>query len=171
MMSQETTLPLPDDSSPDRLAELRALQKRLALQVQPVALLALRLLFGSALMLTGWSKLNSLERITAFFTNLGIPFAPIQAPAVASLEFVGGILLVVGLLSRSISVPLLVILMVALGSAHGAEAAQLFSDPGAFIGASPTPYLTALLVVFAFGPGKLSLDHLLAKRFLTAERS
>jgi putative oxidoreductase len=136
-----------------------------------VILLALRLLFGSALMVTGWSKLANLERIIGFFTSLGIPMAHVNAPLVAGFELVGGALLVLGLFTRAISVPLVVVLTVALSSAHAEELAVLFNDPGAFISAAPVPFLAVLLALVGFGPGKLSADHLLASRYLEDRHS
>jgi putative oxidoreductase len=171
MISQEATLPLPSTPILERIGRLRTLQRRLATQAQPVILLVLRVLFGSALILTGWSKLANLDRIIGFFSSLGIPMASINAPLVAGFELVGGILLVLGLFTRAISVPLVVVLTVALSSAHAEELGALFSDPGAFISAAPVPYLAVLLALVGFGPGKLSADHLLARRYLEDQPS
>ena len=52
---------------------------------------------------TGWGKLHSLERVTNFFTSLGIPAPGVNAVFIATLEFVGGILFALGLGSRLIA--------------------------------------------------------------------
>lgn len=170
MNSREATLPMPPASLLDRIGHVRSLHRRLADQARPVILLVLRVLFGSALMLTGLSKLGNLDRIVGFFNSLGIPFAELNAPVVAGFEFVGGILLILGLGTRLISVPLFVILAVALGTAHVQELSALLTDPAAFIGANPVPFMAVLLALFAFGPGRLSADDLLAKRYLDGDR-
>jgi putative oxidoreductase len=42
---------------------------------------------------------------------------------------------------------------------------SVFSDPDKFYAAAPYTFLIASLLVLIFGPGKFSLDTLLAKRF------
>lgn len=166
MTTHEATLPLPKLSLLERARRLRALQSQLAAQAQPVILLTLRLLFGAGLVVAGWGKVQNLDRITSFFTSLGIPFAGLNATFVSGLELVGGILLIAGLGSRLVSVPLLVTMAVAMGSAHAQELGALLSDPGTFISAAPVPFMVALLAIVGFGPGALSLDHWVAKRYL-----
>ncbi|MBA3540929.1 MAG: formate dehydrogenase accessory sulfurtransferase FdhD, partial [Deltaproteobacteria bacterium] len=41
---------------------------------------------------TGWGKLGNLEAVTRYFDSLGIPAANVQAPMVAALELVRGLL-------------------------------------------------------------------------------
>jgi putative oxidoreductase len=41
---------------------------------------------------------------------------------------------------------------------------SVFSDPGKFSAAAPYTFLFATLLVLIFGPGRFSLDALLAKR-------
>src|SRR5207237_3024594 len=60
-------------------------------------LLALRLFIGWQFFATGRGKLEHIDRIVAFFTNLGIPAPALNANVVAWLETIGGVLLFVGL--------------------------------------------------------------------------
>ena len=46
--------------------------------------LAARMTLGLVFIESGWGKLHNLEKVTSYFTELGIPFASIQAPTVAS---------------------------------------------------------------------------------------
>lgn len=163
MISRQATLPLPNTTWLDRARKLRAWQDGLARQARPVILLAIRLLFGFGFVLAGWGKLGNLERITGFFSSLGIPLAEINAPFVAGLELVGGLLLIAGAATRIFSLPLLLTMAVALVSAHADELGALGSDPGTFIGAAPVPFMVALLVLLGFGPGSLSVDHWIAR--------
>ena len=71
--------------------------------LQSPFLLAVRLYWGWQFAQTGWGKLNNLERVTGFFTSLGIPFPALNAAFIGTLEFSGGILLALGLGSRLIS--------------------------------------------------------------------
>ncbi len=131
---------------------------------QSYLLLAMRLYWGFQFYQTGMGKLNNLPQIVKFFQNLGIPFAETQAPMVAYLEAGGGILLMIGLASRLVSIPLTAVLLTALATAHRDALLNIFQDPDTFISQPPFNFLIMTLVVFAFGPGKFSLDYLLERK-------
>jgi putative oxidoreductase len=76
-----------------------------------------RLVVGWVFMGTGWTKLNNLDRITDAFVSWGIPFPQIMTPFVSAVEFVGGILLLLGLFTRIAAVPLVITMIVAVISA------------------------------------------------------
>ena len=71
-----------------------------ASQLQSPLLLAVRLYWGWQFAKTGWGKLHNLAKITEFFASLNIPFPAFNAHFCAGLEFVGGILLILGLGTR-----------------------------------------------------------------------
>src|SRR5271167_4075273 len=71
--------------------------------LQSPFLLAVRLYWGWQFAQTGWGKLHNIEKITGFFASLNIPFPAANAHFVSTLEFAGGILLILGLGSRLIS--------------------------------------------------------------------
>jgi putative oxidoreductase len=141
---------------------------RLLIQVgsslQSPFLLFVRLYWGWQLIETGWGKLHTLDKVTDFFASLGIPAPALNATFVASLEFVGGILLVLGLASRLIAVPLVINLTVAYLTADREALGSFFSNPDKFYAAAPYTFLFAALLVLIFGPGRFSLDALLARR-------
>ena len=64
-----------------------------------LAPLAARITVGWVFMGTGWTKLHILPRIVENFRGLGIPAPEILAPFVSGVEFFGGLLLFVGLLT------------------------------------------------------------------------
>ena len=128
---------------------------------QSTVLLFLRIMIGWTFFLTGKGKLVNFDRTTHFFESLKIPAPAFHAGLVGSLEMVGGILLLIGLCSRLISVPLLFSMIVAFLTADR-EAFASLSD---FTSAAPFVYLCVTLVMIAFGPGKFSLDALIARRF------
>lgn len=138
---------------------------RVAESLQSPFLLIVRLYWGWQFVQTGWGKLGNIQRVVAFFTNLGIPAPALNAWFVSGLEFVGGILLILGLASRLIAVPLTIDMIVAYCTADRDALAKIFADPGKFYGADPFTFLFASLIVLIFGPGKLSLDALLSRKF------
>ena len=136
----------------------------LASYLQSPLLLAIRLYWGWQLVQTGWGKLHSIEKITGFFASLNIPFPAFNAHFIASLEFFGGILLILGLGSRLISLLMVGNMLVAYWTADHEALTSFFSDPGKFYVADPFTFLFASLIVLIFGAGFLSLDHIIAKR-------
>jgi putative oxidoreductase len=73
-------------------------------------------------------------------------------------------LLLLGLGSRLVSVPLMFTMGVAYATAHREELGKIFSDPDKFTDAPPFLFLLASVIVFAFGPGKISVDALWGKK-------
>ncbi len=132
--------------------------------LQPVLLLIIRGWWGWSFFLTGKGKLLNLEKTTAFFTDLGLPLPKLNAIMAGSTECFGGLLLLLGLGSRLASVPLIFTMVVAYVTADNEALHAIFSDPDKFTGATPFLFLLACVIVFAFGPGKLSLDALLFKK-------
>jgi putative oxidoreductase len=110
------------------------------------------------------SRKNALHCLQKFFIAC-IPAPGLNAWVVAIMEFVGGILLIVGLGSRLTGLALSVDMIVAYVAADRQALAAIFSDPGKFYNADPYTFLFASLLVFVFGPGKLALDFLLGRRF------
>jgi putative oxidoreductase len=133
-------------------------------RLQAVFLLGVRLYWGWQFTQTGWGKLHSLAKVTAYFASLGIPLPGLNAPFVAGLEFAGGLLLILGLGSRPIALLLTGDMLVAYLTADREALFAFFSDPGKFYAAAPYTFLFASIIVLLFGPGPFSLDHLLKKR-------
>ncbi len=132
--------------------------------LQSVMLLAVRLYWGFQFAQTGWGKLHNLAKITGFFASLNIPFPGLSAPLVSTLEFVGGILLMLGLFSRPVALLLACNIFVAYWTADREALSALFSDPGKFYAADPYTFLFASVMVLIFGSGLFAVDTLIAKR-------
>ncbi len=132
--------------------------------LQPVFLLVIRGWWGWSFFLTGKGKLLHLEKTTAFFTDLGLPMPKLNAIMAGSTECFGGLLLLLGLCSRLVSVPLIFCMIVAYATADKEALRSIFSDTDKFTGAAPFLFLFACMIVFVFGPGKISLDALLFKK-------
>jgi putative oxidoreductase len=119
-----------------------------------------RLTLGWIFLQSGWGKLHNLPKVVAFFTELGIPAPQIQAPFSAFMEFACGALLLVGLLTRLASLPLIAIMAVAILTAKKGDINEL-SD---LFGFSEYLYIALLLWLAAYGAGPISLDRLFARR-------
>jgi putative oxidoreductase len=137
--------------------------------LESVMLLIVRLYWGFQFAQTGWGKLHNLVKITGFFASLNIPFSSFAAPFVSTLEFVGGVLLMLGLFSRPIALLLACNMFVAYWTADREALSAIFSDPGKFYAADPYTFLFASLMVLIFGAGFFALDTLAAKRLKAVE--
>jgi putative oxidoreductase len=132
--------------------------------LQSPFLLAVRLYWGWQFAQTGWGKLHNIGKITGFFASLNIPFPSVSAHFISGLELIGGILLILGLGSRLISLLLACNMFVAYWTADHEALTSIFSDPGKFYVADPYTFLFASLIILIFGAGLFSLDELLARR-------
>jgi putative oxidoreductase len=130
---------------------------------QSLFLLIVRLYWGWQFFLTGKGKLTNLQKPAEFFQSLGIPFPHQQAFLAGATEFTGGLLLLAGLASRLISIPLAILLAVAYLTADLTVVKGIFSDPDKFLAADEFLFLLAVMLVLLFGPGKFSIDWLLTR--------
>ncbi|WP_353067392.1 DoxX family protein [Tunturibacter psychrotolerans] len=133
--------------------------------LQSPFLLVVRLYWGWQLMQSGWGKLHHLDKVTDFFASLNLPAPGVTAHFVSGLEFVGGLLLILGLGSRLIGLILSVNMLVAYWTADRDALVAVFSDPGKFYNADPYTFLFASAMVLVFGAGVFSVDALLKKRY------
>ena len=137
---------------------------RVSSNLQSPFLLAVRVYWGWQFMQTGWGKLTDLGKVVQFFTELGIPAPALNAYFVSALEFGGGLLLILGLGSRIIALPLVINMLVAYVTADREALFSIFSSPDKFTAAAPYTFLVASLIVLIFGPGKVSVDAFWAER-------
>jgi putative oxidoreductase len=132
--------------------------------LQSLLLLVIRLYWGWEFFLTGKGKLMDLQKPTEYFQSLGIPLPHAQAILAVATECFGGLLLLAGLCSRLISIPLTILLTVAYLTADLDKVKMIFSDPDKFLTADEFLFLFVVVVVFAFGPGKFSIDWLIKRK-------
>jgi putative oxidoreductase len=129
--------------------------------LQSPLLLAVRLYWGWQFAEDGWGKLSNNPKVTEYFASIGVPQPHFMAYAIALLQVVGGILLILGLASRLIAVPLTINMVNAYWFGDREALMSIFSNPGKFYAADPYTFLFASLLILAFGPGKISLDALI----------
>jgi putative oxidoreductase len=93
-----------------------------------------------------------------FLSSAGLPAGLLLAWFVTLLELVGGVMLIVGLLSRVIAALMTVELLVAIALVSGQ--AGLIAQEG--VGYErDLAYIMGFLAIMLLGPGRPSLDHLI----------
>ncbi|CAA6803139.1 MAG: Membrane protein, distant similarity to thiosulphate:quinone oxidoreductase DoxD [uncultured Sulfurovum sp.] len=102
-------------------------------------------------------KWSNFESTSAWFGSLGIPFATLASFLVASIEILAVLLLLFGLFTRLIAIPLMVIMLVAILIVHIGHGFSVANN-GFEI---PLYYFLFLALFASFGAGKFSLDHLM----------
>jgi putative oxidoreductase len=132
--------------------------------LQSPVLLAIRLYWGWQFFLAGKGKLMNHEKVAGYFQSLHIPFPSFNAYLVGGTECFGGLLLLLGLASRLVALPLIFLLAIAYITAESDALKQIFSDPDKFVSATPFLFLEACVIVLVFGPGKFSLDEMIARK-------
>jgi putative oxidoreductase len=133
--------------------------ERVASHLEWLAPLFARITVGYVFMLTGWGKLHNLPEVVENFTSWGIPYPQILTPFVSGVEFFGGLLLMLGLLTRISAGALGVVMIVAIKSARWGEVDSL----GTLLGFDEFLYLALFLWLAIAGAGAVSVDALLRR--------
>jgi len=124
-----------------------------------------RVTVGAVFVQSGWGKLHNLDRVVAYFAELGIPAPQLQAPLAAATEFVCGLLVLLGLGTRAAALPLVVVMCVALSTAL----ADRIGEPTDLFALAEFCYIVLLVGLAVFGAGPVSLDALVARRLARRE--
>ena len=93
-----------------------------------------------------------------------MPYPEILSWAGALTETLGGVFLVIGFLSRLISIPVIIFFIVAYSFVHIESLRHFTTNPQAFTKEAPFPFILTALLVLAFGPGLFSVDGLISKK-------
>ena len=121
--------------------------------------LVARITVGWGFLWAGYGKLGVLPQVTENFREWGVMAPDIMAPLVSGLEFVGGIMLVLGLFTRIFAAPMIVIMIVAIKAVFWDQIDSL----GYLLGLSEFAYLAIFLWLSVAGPGAVSLDCMLQR--------
>src|SRR6516165_5450914 len=141
----------------------------------PESTVLLRVMAGGVFFWEGILKFVYVNQGVGRFTKLGMPFPIFTADFVGSLEIVGGLLLMAGLLTRWMAIPFVIEMIVAM----------LSTKISLYLGTSPLPlppappkvgvwavlhevrseYAQIMVVLYLLinGPGRWSLDAVLAR--------
>jgi len=106
------------------------------------------------------TKWTNFETTSEWFVSLGIPFAPFMTLLTASIEILGVLFLLFGLFTRLITIPLLIVMVVAIFTVHLSHGFSVANN-GFEI---PLYYLLFLSILASHGAGRFSLDFLILGR-------
>jgi len=125
-----------------------------------LAPLLARVTVGWVFATTGWGKLHNLQKVIDYFGDLGIPYPQFQAPFASANEFVCGVLVLLGLATRVASIPLIVVMLVAIRTAQW----ENVDSTAALLGLLEWSYVAIFAWLAIAGPGPVSIDALVARR-------
>jgi putative oxidoreductase len=128
-------------------------------RLQPLALLALRLILGVVMIAHGYGKVfhGGLEQHVHRVASLGLP-GWLAYPS-ACAEFLGGILVIAGLFTRFFSLAILIDMAVAIWKIHWKNGK--FGKGGYEF---PLTLLTIAFALIFFGAGPIALDAIRSSR-------
>ncbi len=129
-------------------------------KLNDIPLLLMRLILAYGFYGPAMMKWRNMKGIIDWFDSMGIPFPGLNAYLSATTEILGVVLLTLGIGVRLITVPLMIVMLVAIFSVHinnGFEA-------GANGFEIPLYYLIMLFTLFVYGPGKISVQYFLLRK-------
>ena len=102
-----------------------------------IPLLLLRLYLAPVMIQAGWNKASSFDSIVDWFGNddygLGLPMPLVMAFLATAAELVGGVLLLLGALTRLVRIPLMVTMIVAMVSVHAKNGWLAIADASSWL--------------------------------------
>ena len=142
------------------LTKIHSLSKNILSNFQSLSLLLARLAVAYGFLEPATKKWQDIGSVAQWFGSMGIPFPTLNAYMAATTEILGVILLTLGLFTRLISVPLMVIMVVAIVTVHFAHGFSAGNN-GFEI---PLYYMLFLFIFASHGAGKFSLDYYLFEK-------
>ncbi len=127
--------------------------------IKDIPLLFLRLILAYGFYQPGLNKVKDFNSVAQWFDSMNFPLPTLSAYLTGITEFLGFILLFLGLGTRIISIPLMIVMIVAILAVHWSNGFAA-GENGIEI---PLYYLLMLFTLMVFGSGKISVDYLLHK--------
>ena len=128
------------------------------------ALLAMRLTLAFGFFDPAIKKFDNINGTAEWFASMNYPLPTVNVILAASVEFAGFFLLMLGLLTRYITIPLMFIMLVAIFTVHLGNGFAA-GDNGFEI---PFYYLVMLFILFSKGPGRFSIDAAVIDKYKEA---
>ena len=122
-------------------------------------LVILRLVLAYGFASPALLKINYLQETIIWFESMSIPLPKLATYLVSGIESIGIVLLILGLLTRYISILLSCVMLGAIFFVHAPNGFSV-ADNGIEI---PLYYLLFLMIFATYGAGKYSLDRVLFK--------
>ena len=105
--------------------------------IEGLAPLALRIYLAPVLLQAGYNKYSHFSDTVAWFGNpdwgLGLPFPAVMATLAVATELVGSALLLIGLATRLVAIPLMVTMLVAAFTVHWENGWLAIADPSSWL--------------------------------------
>ena len=106
-------------------------------KVDFLAPLLLRVYLAPVMIQAGWNKLDGWENTVSWFGNadwgLGLPMPALMAALAVGAELIGGIMLLIGLGTRIVAIPLMVTMLVAIFAVHWENGWLAISDSSSWL--------------------------------------
>ncbi len=131
--------------------------KNILQNFQSLSLLLARFVVAYGFLEPALNKWSDIGSVAEWFGSMGIPFPTLNAYMAASTELLGVVLLTLGLFTRLISIPMMVIMVVAIMTVHLSHG-FVAGNNGFEI---PLYYMLFLFIFVSHGAGKFSVDHFL----------
>jgi putative oxidoreductase len=142
------------------LDKIHSLSKNILEHFQSVALLLARFVVAYGFLDPALMKWQDIGAVAEWFGSMGIPLPTLNAYMAASTELIGVLLLTIGFMTRLISIPLMVIMVVAIVTVHLAHGFPA-GENGFEI---PLYYMIFLFIFTTHGAGKFSVDYFLFEK-------
>jgi len=131
-------------------------------KLQPLGLLAMRIALGAVMIVHGYPKVTGIHNVEKFFSSIGLPWW--SAYLSAGAEFFGGILIIIGLLTRPVAFAQLIDMIVAVAKVHWKHG--LVGEGNYQL---PLTLAALALALIVFGAGPIALDAIIGRAAAGAE--
>ncbi|HET7747772.1 MAG TPA: DoxX family protein [Terriglobales bacterium] len=125
-------------------------------KLQPLGLLAMRIALGAVMIVHGYPKVTGIHNVEKFFGSIGLPWW--SAYLSAGAEFFGGILIIIGLLTRFFGLAQLIDMIVAIAKVHWKHG--LVGEGNYQL---PLTLAALSLALIFFGGGPIALDAIIGR--------
>jgi putative oxidoreductase len=124
-----------------------------------LAPLMVRIYFGYFWAETGWGKIHNLDAFTQRFIGWGIPYPHFSAALSGYTEWIGGLLIMLGLLTRLVSIPMMFNMFVAIVKVKMNKVTGIDD----FVEMDEALYMFIFFWLIMAGPGRISIDYLIRR--------
>lgn len=129
-------------------------------KLHDVQLLLFRVILAIGFYSPAMMKVKNLEGVAEWFGSMSYPFPMVSAILAMTTEVLGIVLLILGLGTRVIALPMMFVMVVAIFTTHISNGFAA-GDNGFEI---PLYYFLMLFALVVYGSGRFSLDHLLGRK-------
>ncbi len=119
-------------------------------RIDGLPLLLIRLYLAPVLIQAGWNKVMGFSDTVAWFGNaewgLGLPAPAVLVTLTIAAELVGGVMILLGLFTRLISIPLMTAMVVAMITVHAKNGWLAIADPASWLADGTLYYDKAVML-------------------------